>query len=100
MNSIADQFNVVYQAPKQSAETLTKIFIKQAEDEGFTVSDAAIDKIRPMLSNKNIKDTMNLYEKVKKKHIANFTEENKYIIVEDDVEKPKLKLNLNNGWVN
>lgn len=97
LNSIADQFNVVYQAPKQSAETLTKIFIKQAEDEGFTVSDAAIDKIRPMLSNKNIKDTMNLYEKVKKKHIANFTEENKYIIVEDDVEKPKLKLNLNNG---
>lgn len=97
LNSIADQFNVVYQAPKQSAETLTKIFIKQAEDEGFTVSDAAINKIRPMLSNKNIKDTMNLYEKVKKKHIANFTEENKYIIVEDDVEKPKLKLNLNNG---
>ena len=94
LNSIADQFNIVYHAPKQSAEILTKIFIKQAEDEGFTVSEAAVDKIKPMLNNKNIKDAMNLYEKVKKKHIANFTEENKYIIVEDDVEKPKLKLNL------
>ena len=45
-------------------------------------------------NNKTIKDVLNIYEKAKKKHIDNFTEETKYIITENDIEKPVIKLNI------
>ena len=47
-----------------------------------------------MLNNKSIADLNNIYEKAKKKHIANFTEATKYVIIADDIEKPKIKLSF------
>ena len=87
-------FTVYYEVPKPDTTTLMQVFINAADEDDFTVQDSAQTKLLSMLNNKTIKDVLNIYEKAKKKHIDNFTEETKYIITEDDIEKPTIKLNI------
>ena len=95
LRSISGQFNIVYEFPKYNGEQLTKIFMSKASEDNFTVTQAAIDKVYSILENKNsTKDVINLYNNSKKKHISNFTEETKYILDEQDIEKPVMKFNL------
>ena len=74
---------------------MTQIFVQKAQEDNFTVSQEALDKVASILANKtNVRDAINLYNNAKKKHITNFTEETKYVLVEQDIEKPVLKLKI------
>ena len=95
IRGISNMFNVVYQIPAYNGEQLTQIFVQKAQEDNFTVSQEALDKAASILVNKtNVRDAINLYNNAKKKHITNFTEETKYVLVEQDIEKPVLKLKI------
>ena len=90
----ADVFTITYEVPKPTVDVLLEIFVNNASKDNFTVQEDAINKLAGMLNNKSIADLNNIYEKAKKKHIANFTEATKYVIIADDIEKPKIKLSF------
>ena len=98
IQSIASLFDIVYYIPTFSKEQLCKIFVTQANQEGFSVQNEAIKKLETIVTeNTGVRGVINQYNQAKKKHMTGFTEETKYIITEDDVEKPTLKLKINRG---
>ena len=95
IESISNMFNIKFVIPDYNDEQLTEIFVQKAEEDGFTVEEAAKEKVLSILAKKtNVRDAISLYNNAKKKHITNFTEETKYILTEQDIEKPVLKLNI------
>ena len=87
-------FNIIYEFPKYNGEQLTQIFANKVFADEFSITEQALNKVSMLLANKtSVKDALNLYEKVKKKHIENYTEQTKYVIVDTDIERPKIKLN-------
>lgn len=95
IDSIANMFNIVYHFPKYNGAQLTQIFISKASEDGFTVTEEAVNKVNSILLNKtSIRDALNLYNGSKKKHITNFTEETRYVLSDQDIEKPTIKFNL------
>ena len=95
IESISNMFNIKFVIPDYNGEQLTEIFVQKAEEDGFTVEEAAKEKVLSILAKKtNVRDAISLYNNAKKKHITNFTEETKYILTEQDIEKPVLKLNI------
>ncbi len=94
INSIKNMFSIVYEFPKYNGEQLTQIFANRVFADEFSITEQALNKVGMLLANKtSVKDALNLYEKAKKKHIENYTEQTKYVIVDTDIERPKIKLN-------
>lgn len=97
IRSISNMFNIVYNFPTYTGEHLASIFVNKAKEDNFTITDAAFAKVKDILANKSsVRDALNLYNNAKKKHIANFTEDTRYILTDLDIEKPfgvKIKFN-------
>ena len=93
--SLSTAFDIIYNIPTYTKEQLCQIFINQAKQDGFTVNDDAISKIQTMIStNTSVRLMLNYYNNAKKKHMSNFTEENKYIISAEDIEMPVIRLSI------
>ena len=95
IRNMSSAFDIIYNIPTYTKEQLCQIFINQAKQDGFTVNDDAINKIQTMIStNTSVRLMLNYYNNAKKKHMSNFTEENKYIISAEDIEMPVIRLSI------
>ena len=95
IRNMSSAFDIIYNIPTYTKEQLCQIFINQAKQDGFTVNDDAISKIKTMIStNTSVRLMLNYYNNAKKKHMSNFTEENKYIISAEDIEMPVIRLSI------
>lgn len=107
LDSIKSLFTLVYEFPKYDAMQLYEIFANLAIKDGFSLDQSAADTIYSHIvkNNLTINDINAMYNNTKKNHIANYTEETKYIITAQDIdtkirnfsftnEPKKVKINL------
>ena len=99
IESISNQFNMIYEFPDYTSEQLVEIFKLKAKEDGFDVEQNVIVTLYDKLSTGGtIRDILRIYDNTKKKHISQFTEANKYLIIPEDLvlngEKKALKLKM------
>ena len=95
LRGMSEKFDIIYTIPTYNKEQLCQIFCKQAENDGFSVTQDAVAKLNSMISNNtNIKVMLNYYNNAKKKHMSDFTEKTKYVLTADDIEMPSIRISL------
>lgn len=103
--SIKDLFTIYYEFPTYSNDQLLQIFVKNANEDNFSINNDIITTIANYIktSNLDINGVISCYNNIKKKHISNYdgNEDTKFILTQDDLDIPKLnnqlKLNIKNN---
>ena len=101
LESIKNSFTIIYEFPEYNTEQLYQIFVQLSENDGFTITENASNKIYNLIESSihYAAEINNFYNNVKKNHINNYNgdESTKYIIDEADISltRQTIKLKLN-----
>ncbi len=101
LESIKNSFTIIYEFPEYNTEQLYQIFVQLSENDGFTITENASNKIYNIIESSihYAAEINNFYNNVKKNHINNYNgdESTKYIIDEADISltRQTIKLKLN-----